>query len=106
MKTCISSLRLAALPLALASAFAAPSVFAQTQPVTTLNEVLVTANRAPGARESQPFGTSFISAEDIQRAGAVTVNDAIIRILGIPGRQDYYGGGDYALDLRGFGTTA
>jgi iron complex outermembrane receptor protein len=106
MKTCISSLRLAALPLALASAFAAPSVFAQTQPVTTLNEVLVTANRAPGARESQPFGTSVISAEDIQRAGAVTVNDAIMRILGIPGRQDYYGGGDYALDLRGFGTTA
>ncbi len=106
MKTCISSLRLAALPLALASAFAAPSVFAQTQPVTTLNEVLVTANRAPGSRESQPFGTSVISAEDIQRAGAVTVNDAIMRILGIPGRQDYYGGGDYALDLRGFGTTA
>jgi iron complex outermembrane receptor protein len=105
MKTCIFISRLAALPLALAAAF--PS-FAQTQPatVTTLNEVLVTANRATGPRESQPFGTSVISAEDIQRAGAVTVNDAIMRILGVPGRQDLYGGGDYALDLRGFGTTA
>ena len=103
MNTCISNLRLALVPLALAAAF--PS-FSQTQADTSLSEVLVTANRATGARESQPFGTSVISAEDIQRAGAVTVNDAIMRILGVPGRQDFYGGGDYALDLRGFGTTA
>ena len=103
MNTCISTLRLALVPLALAAAF--PS-FAQTQPDAALSEVLVTAGRATGARESQPFGASVISAEDIQRSGAVTVNDAIMRILGVPGRQDMYGGGDYTLDLRGFGTTA
>ena len=103
MNTCILNVRLALLPLALAAAF--PS-FSQTQSSAALSEVLVTANRAAGAPESQPFGTSIISAEDIQRAGAVTVNDAIMRILGVPGRQDLYGGGDYTLDLRGFGTTA
>lgn len=29
-----------------------------------------------------------------------------MKLLGVPGRLDFYGGGDYALDLRGFGTTA
>ena len=29
-----------------------------------------------------------------------------MRLLGVPGRQDLYGGGDYSLDLRGFGTTS
>ena len=29
-----------------------------------------------------------------------------MRILGVSGRQDLYGGGDYALDLRGFGGTS
>ena len=103
MKTCLFSARLAVLPLALAAAF--PS-FAQTGPTSSLSEVVVTGSRAAGPRESQPFGTSVISAEDIQRAGVVTVNEAIMRLLGVPGRQDLYGGADYALDLRGFGTTS
>lgn len=29
-----------------------------------------------------------------------------MKLLGVPGRQDLYGGGDYGLDLRGFGGTA
>src|SRR5665647_1855327 len=103
MKTCIFSVRLAVLGLAMA---AASSVMAQVQPTASLREVAVTASRVAGSRESQPFGTSVISAEDIQRVGAVTVNEAIMRILGVPGRQDSYGGGDYALDLRGFGSTS
>ena len=103
MKICISPARLTVLALSLSAAF---SALAQTKPVPTFNEVLVTANRVAGPRESQPFGTSVISAEDIQRVGAVTVNEAIMRILGVPGRQDFYGGGDYALDLRGFGGTS
>lgn len=103
MKICISPACLTVLALSLSAVF---SALAQTQPITTFNEVLVTANRVAGSRESQPFGTSVISAEDIQRVGAVTVNEAIMRILGVPGRQDSYGGGDYALDLRGFGGTS
>ena len=103
MKTRIFSVRLAVLGLALPAASVA---LAQSQSTGTLNEVVVTASRVAGPREAQPFGTSVITAEDIQRSGAVTVNDAIMRILGVPGRQDSYGGGDYALDLRGFGSTS
>lgn len=103
MKTCFPVARLTVLALSFSAAF---SALAQTKPVPSFNEVLVTANRVDGPRESQPFGTSVITAQDIERVGAVTVNEAIMRILGVPGRQDFYGGGDYALDLRGFGGTS
>lgn len=104
MKTCISNVRLAVLPLALAAAFPSYSQTFNTSP--SLKGVVVTGSRVAGPRESQPFGTSVITDADIQRIGAVTVNDAIMRLLGVVGRQDFYGGGDYALDLRGFGSTA
>ena len=103
MKNFVSGARLGVLALSLP---AAAGVLAQGQLTTSLKEVAVTASRVAGPRDVQPFGTSVITAEDIQSAGAVTVNDAIIRILGVAGRQDFYGGGDYALDLRGFGTTS
>lgn len=103
MKTTICRARLAALALSLP---AATAVLAQNQPTTTLRQVEVTASRAAGPRDAQPFGTSVITAEEIERAGAVTVNDALIRLLGVVGRQDFFGGGDYALDLRGFGVTS
>jgi len=104
MKTCISRARLAVLPLALATVF--PS-FSQTQAVeTTVKETLVTATRFADTASDLPFGVSVISSDEIKRSGAGTVNEAIMKLLGVPGRLDYYGGGDYALDLRGFGTTA
>ncbi len=103
MKTCIYPVRASVLALSMTAAF---SSLVHAQPITSLNEVQVIANRVAGPREAQPFGTSVISADDIQRMGAVTVNEAIMRILGVPGRQDFYGGGDYALDLRGFGSTS
>ena len=103
MKTSICRARLAALALSLSAATAA---LAQNQPTTTLRQVEVTASRAAGPRDAQPFGTSVITAEEIERAGAVTVNDALMRLLGVVGRQDFFGGGDYALDLRGFGVTS
>ena len=103
MKIFVSRARFAVLALALP---AASSVLAQSQAANVLKEVVVTASRVTGPRDAQPFGTSVITAEDIQRVGAVTVNDAVMRILGVAGRQDLFGGGDYALDLRGFGTTS
>ena len=103
MKICVSRVRFAVLALTLP---ASSAVLAQSQTATVLNEVVVTTSRVAGPRDAQPFGTSVITAEDIQRAGAVTVNDALMRILGVAGRQDFFGGGDYALDLRGFGTTS
>lgn len=99
-----SRARLLALPLALAPAF--PS-FSQTQIAeATIPETRVTATRFADSASSLPFGVSVISAEDIQRSGVTTVNEAIIKLLGVPGRVDFYGGGDYGLDLRGFGGAA
>ena len=49
---------------------------------------------------------SVITAEDMRDAGVSTVNEALMKLLGVPGKLDFYGGGDYGLDLRGFGTTA
>jgi iron complex outermembrane recepter protein len=100
MKNFSTTLRLSALACACACACA---VNAQTTP--QLKEVVITG-RLQSAAESQPMGISVITQEDIRRAGATTVNDALIRVLGVVGRQDFYGGGDYGLDLRGFGTTS
>ena len=99
MKTVSSRARLAALPLALAAAF--PS-FAQTQ----LKEVVVTATRFAEPATSLPFGVSVITAQEIQASGATSVNEAVIKLLGVPGRLDTSGGNNYTLDLRGFGVTA
>lgn len=93
--------RASALCLALAAAF--PCAFAQTP---ALEETVVTATRFAEPAQSLPLGVSVITADEIQASGATTVNEAIIRLLGVPGRQDLLGGGDYSLDLRGFGVTA
>ncbi len=103
MKFSLLPVRFAVLALSLPAAFVASG---QDLSTNTLSETLVTGSRVAGPRDSQPFGTSVITAEDIQRSGATTVNEAIMRLLGVPGRQDSFGGGDYALDLRGFGITS
>ncbi len=51
------------------------------------------------------MGISVITADDIRASGATTANEAVIRMLGVPGRIDYYGGANYTLDLRGFGEA-
>ncbi|RYY89964.1 MAG: Plug domain-containing protein, partial [Comamonadaceae bacterium] len=91
--------RLAALPWALAAAFPLPSL-AQAP---ALQETTVTATRFAEQPRSLPYGVSVVTADEIARSGAASVNEALMRVLGIAGRQDLYGGGDYALDLRGFG---
>lgn len=102
MKTRNLRAPLAALPLALMAAFS----HAQTQPVATLPETVVTATRFAEEAASLPMGVSVITAEDIRVSGATTVNEAVMRLLGVPGRLDFYGGANYTLDLRGFGETA
>lgn len=94
--------RLCASVLAVMAAF---PVLAQDK-ATTLKEVVVSATRFDSDAASLPFGVSVITKDDIARAGVSTVNEALVKLLGVPGRADFYGGGDYGLDLRGFGTTA
>lgn len=71
-----------------------------------LPPTMVTATRFAEPLATLPLGVSIITAEEIRVSGATTVNEAVMRLLGVPGRQDLYGGGDYNLDLRGFGSTA
>ncbi|MEO5698075.1 MAG: TonB-dependent receptor [Burkholderiaceae bacterium] len=71
-----------------------------------LPSVTVTATRFADLAADLPFGVSVLTAADIRAAGVTTVNEAIMKLLGVPGRLDFYGGGDYGLDLRGFGSTA
>ena len=53
-----------------------------------------------------PIGATVISADDIRRAGATDVNQAIRKIGGVYGRQSLDGSADFALDLRGFGANS
>ncbi len=98
--------RLCALSAVSLAVCAALPVLAQNVPEATLGGVVVTATRFPVSADVLPFGVSVVTQADIQRAGATTVNDALVKLLGVPGRTDFYGSGDYGLDLRGFGTTA
>ncbi len=98
-----ASSRLAALPLALAAAF---PLLAQSQVSRTLNDVLVTATRFAESAAPLPFGVSVITAKEIQASGANSVNEAVMKLLGVAGRLDTSGGNNYTLDLRGFGVTA
>ncbi|MBC7957915.1 MAG: TonB-dependent receptor [Cytophagales bacterium] len=80
---------------------------AQNLPVSTmLPPVLVTATRFAEDANSLPFGVSVLTADDIRKAGVSTVNEALMKLMGVPGRLDLNGGGDYGLDLRGFGVAA
>lgn len=100
MKSRVFQARLAVLPLACAAAF---PTLAQSE--TTLPETVVTATRFAESRDALPAGVSVITASDIRASGATTANEAVMRLLGVPGRLDYFGGANYTLDLRGFGET-
>ncbi|MFM6992224.1 MAG: TonB-dependent receptor [Rhodoferax sp.] len=107
MKTGISHLRFAALPIAVSAAFSSTPAFAQSKDsLPELQQVVVTASRFPESTASLPFGVSVITAAEIEASGATTVNEAIMKLLGVPGRLDLSGGNNYTLDLRGFGDTA
>ena len=79
---------------------------ATAQAQTSLEPVVITGTRFADEAQNLPFGVSVITAQDIRRSGANSVAEAIIKLLGVPGRLDLNGGGEYALDLRGFGGTS
>ncbi|MGY0194491.1 TonB-dependent receptor [Leptothrix sp. BB-4] len=72
----------------------------------SLPQVVISGTRFADKADSQPIGISVISAEQIRNGGYTTINEAVMRQLGVPGRLDLNGGGEYALDLRGFGSTS
>jgi len=102
MKTIVHHAPACLLAAAAASLSIAPA-FAQTP---TLKETRVTATRFAEPEASLPLGVSVITADEIRASGASNVTEAIMRVLGVPGRQDFFGGGEFSLDLRGFGITS
>jgi iron complex outermembrane recepter protein len=82
------------------------SVAQSETPAAEVQQVVVTATRFPTPLSRLPADVQIITAEQIAESGATSVNEALMRVLGIPGRLDLNGGGDYALDLRGFGERA
>ena len=56
--------------------------------------------------ESLPYGVSVITAKDIERSGAASVSEAIMKLLSVPGRLDTSGANNYSVDLRGFGESS
>lgn len=101
MKNWSFGARLSVLSLALAAV-----VSARAEWVANLPETVVTASRFAESASALPHAVSVITSAQIQASGASTVNEAIIKLLGVPGRLDTSGGGNYTLDLRGFGGTA
>jgi iron complex outermembrane recepter protein len=89
-------------------AAACGSALAQSGTISigTLPPVTVSATRFAASADDLPFGVNVLTADDIRASGVATVNEAIMKLLGVPGRLDFYGGGDYTLDLRGFGGAA
>jgi len=94
-------------PLALASAlslcFLASAVQAQDAAIPS---VLVTGSRFASDPALMPIGATVITADEIRRAGASDVNQAIRKIGGVYGRQSLDGSPDFGLDLRGFGANS
>jgi iron complex outermembrane receptor protein len=82
----------------------------QAQPLgtalTPAAQVVISGTRFSQDAQTLPFGVSVLTAQDIARSGAGTVNEAIARLLGVPVRLDLTGGDNYTLDLRGFGQTS
>ena len=68
--------------------------------------VLVTGSRFASDPALMPIGATVITADEIRRAGASDVNQAIRKIGGVYGRQSLDGSPDFGLDLRGFGSNS
>ncbi|MEO8013274.1 MAG: TonB-dependent receptor [Polaromonas sp.] len=98
MKTCISNLRLAVLPLALTLAFPA---FAQTQPASQLRETVVTATRTVQPLNDVVADVTIIDRQKIERSGAAGLADVLKRVPGIEMSRNGGPGATTSVFLRG-----
>ena len=68
--------------------------------------VIITGPRFPNSPDLAPIGAVVITAAEIRNAGIDNVNEAIRKLAGVYGRQNFYGTSDFDLDLNGFGTDS
>jgi iron complex outermembrane receptor protein len=94
-----------ALATAFAALFAAPA-FSQQAQDKTLAPVVVSASRFASDPAHSPIGATVIDAEQIREAGISNVNEAVRKLGGVYGRQNFSGTQDYSIDLRGFGSSS
>ncbi len=71
-----------------------------------MRTVTVTASKYEEDVHEIPGFVTVITQKEIQASGAGSINEAVMRLGGVMGRPSLYGGGEYALDLGGFGDTA
>jgi vitamin B12 transporter len=98
MKICISNLRLALLPLAIAAAF--PS-FSQNQATPQLKETVVTATRTAQPLADLVADVSIVDRAMIERSGATGVADVLARLPGIEINRNGGVGGTTSVFSRG-----
>lgn len=98
MKTCISNVRLAVLPLALAAAF--PS-FSQAQTAPQLRETVVTAIRSIQPLSDVVADVTVIDRDRIERSGAAGLADVLKRVPGIEMSRNGGPGATTSVFLRG-----
>ncbi|MEH3087015.1 MAG: TonB-dependent receptor [Xylophilus ampelinus] len=100
MTTCTASVRLAALPLALAAAFPFTAAVAQTAPAS-LPETVVTATRVAQPLSDLVADVTVIDADAIARSGAVGVADVLARQPGIEIARNGGPGQNTSVFIRG-----
>ncbi len=79
---------------------------ALAQKDSELNPVVVSASKYDQSGIDVPAGITVITKKQIEDFGALTVNEAIMKIGGVAGRPSSYGGSEYNLDIGGYGATA
>jgi len=70
------------------------------------DQVVVIGSRFPSAPDQAPPGATVITFDQIRNAGIGNANEAVRKLGGVYGRQNFYGSADYDLDLNGFGSDS
>lgn len=104
-RTSVSTLNRLALCAAVSS-LGLSSAVAQSASEKNLQPVFVSASRFASDPALAPIGATVINAEEIRASGAGSVNEAVRKLGGVYGRQNFNGTQDFSLDLRGFGVTS
>jgi vitamin B12 transporter len=98
MKICISNVRMAALPLALAAVF--PS-FSQTQTAPQLKEMVVTASRTAQRADELVSDVVIINRADIEKSTGRTLPEILARVPGIQFSANGGLGKNSSVNIRG-----
>ncbi|MES2316127.1 MAG: TonB-dependent receptor [Pseudomonadota bacterium] len=93
-------------PLALATAISLTLIATAHAQEQSLDSVTITGARFDSDPALAPIGATVITADQIRRAGASDVNQAIRKVGGVYGRQSLDASPDFGLDLRGFGANS